>query len=285
MYRFHMLSDMQPICPVPMTETVRGFSRYARTVPFLPLPERKKLDKLAEYIFASFAPGCVPVLSVDLLGHADTDLQKGHVFEHDISVERAREVETYLRNSVAALSKDFKAAPGSPIPTQIAWTHDGVGATQPAPENAGKDPNRLSEAQRALNRRVDVILGPQLPNQPTKPWTFDPTDAQQKLQKAIDDFWNRQHPRTPGPPPPPPPSLPPWFWKDLPKLDDKQNWKKWQDDVEDWCQQNHVDPDPILDTFKDLLQLPDGSPGPIDSDFEKELRRRQVTPVGPPIQR
>jgi hypothetical protein len=165
-------------CSRPMRETIRGFTRYAETVESLPGLERSKVDDVAKYIFASFRRGCVPILSVKLVGHADTDQQKGHT-----------------------------------------------------------------------------------------------------LQKTIDDSWNRRLP--PTIPQPPPPRLPDWFWKDLPKLDNDQNWKKWRDAVKKWCEDNHVDPDPIMDTLKDILRLPDASPGPIDADFEKELRRRQVLPPSP----
>jgi hypothetical protein len=278
MIEFRIIRGLKPVCPTPTTETISGFSRYQRTVDSLPWLERKKVNDLANYIFASFWPGCVPILSVRLVGHADTDLQKGHAFEREISLERAVKVENYLRNSIAALSKNFKAAPAAPVPTDIRWDHDGVGAIQPASQNLGKNPNALSEPERAMNRRVEVILEPIIQSQPSTPWTFDPTDAQKRLQKTVDDSWKRWVP--PSQPPPPPPNLPPWFWKNLPKLDDEPAWKKWRKDVKDWCERNHVDPDPIMDTFKDILRLPDGSPGPIDSDFEKELRQRQI--VRPP---
>jgi hypothetical protein len=277
MLEFRLFHDLKFVCPAPMKETIRGFSRYQRTVESLSSKERKKVDDVAKYIFESFRPGCIPILSVKLIGHADTDLQKGHDFELEISVDRAVQVENYLHKAIDLLSKDFKAAPAKPVLADIKWSHDGVGATEPAPENQRKNPNTLSEPERALNRRVEIILEPKPPNQPSTPWTFDPVDAQKKLQKAIDDFWKRK----PQPPPSGPPPLPDWMWKDLPKLDNTPNWKKWQDDVKDWCEKNHVDPDPIMDTFKDLLQLPDGSPGPIDADFEKELRRRQVLPQSP----
>jgi hypothetical protein len=262
-----------------MKETVRGFSRYRRTVESLSGPERTKVNDLASYIFASFRPGCIPILSVKLIGHADTDLQKGHAFEHEISLDRALKVEDYLRHAVAVLSKNFKAAPRAPVPADIKWNHDGVGATQPASENLRKNPNALSEPERALNRRVEVILEPSIPKQPSTPWTFDPTDAQKRLQEAINKLWMH----VPQPQPQPPPPLPDWFWKKLPKLDNEENWNKWREAVKDWCEKNHIDPDPIMDTFKDILQLPDGSPGPIDADFEKELRRRAVitTPAPP----
>jgi len=279
MFEFRMLRDLKLVCPTPMMETISGFSRYHRTVDSLPSPERKKVDDLANYIFASFRPGCIPILSVKLIGHADTDLQKGHAFEREISLDRAVKVENYLRKAVAILSKEFKAAPRAPIPADIRWSHDGVGATQPTSQNLKKNPNALSEPERALNRRVEVVLYPTIPNQPSTTWTFDPTDAQKKLQKAVDDSWNRRVP--PLQPPPPPPGLPKWFWYDLKKLNDETGWMKWRKAVKDWCENYHVDTKPVMDTFKNILQLPDGSPGPIDADMETELRRRQVTPASP----
>jgi hypothetical protein len=275
---FRFFRQLKTACPQPMRETIRGFSRYKETVESLPGLERPKVEDVAKYIFDSFRPGCIPMLSVKLVGHADTDLQRGHTFERDISLKRAINVEEYLREKVAALSKDFKAAPSAPVPADIRWSHLGVGAAEPAPENAGKNPNSLGEAERKLNRRVEIFIEPRMPSQPDTPWTFDPTDAKTKLQNTIDIWW--KPPPSPKPPPPPP-QLPDWFWRDLPKLDDEQNWEKWRGAVKDWCERNHVDPDPIMDTFKNILQLPDGSPGPIDADFEKELRRRRVLAPGP----
>jgi outer membrane protein OmpA-like peptidoglycan-associated protein len=151
---FRFFRDLKPTCPQPMRETIRGFSRYTETVESLPCVERSKVDDVAKYIFASFRPGCVPILSIKLVGHADTDLEKGNAFEQDISLKRASNVEAYLRAKIETLSKDFKAAPSAPVPTDIRWSHLAVGATQPASENAGKNPNALSEADRKLNRRV-----------------------------------------------------------------------------------------------------------------------------------
>src|SRR5262249_11296081 len=119
MFRFSLFRDLLPMCPGPLEQTVRGFSRYQRTVESLPGTERAKVDDVAKYVFASFRPGCTPILTVDIVGHADTDLQKGHKFEQDISVERALSVETYLQKSVGTLSQGFKAAPGAPLPPQI----------------------------------------------------------------------------------------------------------------------------------------------------------------------
>jgi outer membrane protein OmpA-like peptidoglycan-associated protein len=62
--------------------------------------ERSKVDDVAKYTFASFRPGCVPILSIKLVGHADTDLEKGHAFEQDISLKRASNVEAYLRAKI-----------------------------------------------------------------------------------------------------------------------------------------------------------------------------------------
>ena len=226
-FEFRLFRQLKSACPQPMRETIHGFSRYAETVKSLPGLERSKVDDVAKYIFASFRPGCVPILSIKLVGHADTDLQKGHTFEHDISLKRAINVEDYLRATLATLSKDFKAAASVPVPADILWSHLGVGATEPAPKNAGKNPNSLTEADRKLNRRVVIVIEPRMPKQPDTPWTFDPTDAQKKLQKTIDDWWKNRRLPPPFPAPPPPsPKLPDWFWKDLPKLKDEHNWKK-----------------------------------------------------------
>jgi hypothetical protein len=285
MISLFIFAQMNKVAPISITETVSGFSRYETTVPSLPPSQRLLCDEIATFVFKSFWPGHFPITSVSLIGHADVDLRKGHDFEQEKSEERAQEVEKYLKTKVDDLAKSFKAAPNSPTPADISWTHGGVGATQPAPQNLKKDPNRLSEPERALNRRVEVVLTAKMPQQPTQPWTFDPTDAPNKLQQIVDDVWNRRHPIPPGPqpnPPPPPPKVPPWMWKDLKPLDKEAEWQKWRKDFKDWAEQNHIDPNPILDTLKNILQLPDGSPGPIDADFEKELRRRRVLTEGKP---
>jgi hypothetical protein len=289
MVSLFILAEINKVAPISITETVSGFSRYQTTVLSLPVSQRLLCDEIAKFVFKSFWPGRFPVTSVSLIGHADVDLQKGHQFEQEKSEERAQEVEKYLKTKIGDLAANFKAPPDSPTPADISWAHNGVGATQPAPQNLKKNPNTLSEPERALNRRVEVVLTAKMPQQPTQPWTFDPVDAQKKLQQTIDDFWNRRlhilpgpGPNPPGPPPPPPPQVPPWIWKDLKPLNQEAEWQKWRKAVKDWAEQNHIDLDPIMDTFKDILQLPDGSPGPIDADFEKELRRRRVLTEGKP---
>src|SRR5215471_5221508 len=63
-------------CPVSTTATVSGFPRYQNTVGSLPPSEQQKVRAAALLIVRSFQPGCRPILSVRLVGHADRDLAR-----------------------------------------------------------------------------------------------------------------------------------------------------------------------------------------------------------------
>jgi hypothetical protein len=267
------LALMNTISPVSDVRAIRGFSQYKTTVMSLPTSERLLADEVAEFIFKSFWPGRYPVVRVELVGHADVD-QKGPVFERNISEDRAKEVMQYLKNKVFDLARDFKSAPSAADPSKIKWDPRGVGAKEPAAENKGKNPNTLTEHQRALNRRVEIKIKSEVPSQPVEPWTFDPIDAKARLQKAVEDSLRRRV--VPLPTPVPIPIVPDWFWKDLKPFNDEEGWKKWRDAVKEWCEQNHIDPKPILDTFKDIVIPDDGKTGPIDEDVEDELRKRRA---------
>jgi len=135
-------------CPVPRRETLSGFGRYQTGVMALPLAEQQRLRRLARIIRASFRPGCQPIASVQLVGHADRDLSRGPTFEKRISLERAKAVKGALRS--------FLKNPA--LSSRISWQVSGAGATQllfPRPGN---------EAQRARNRRVEVIMAAKSPS-------------------------------------------------------------------------------------------------------------------------
>src|SRR5689334_22937279 len=90
---------MQPACPEPASETVRGFSRYQNTVASLPSKEQTKLKKVAGLLIRSVRLGCPSIMSVQLTGHADFDPwreQREPGFMYKISLERALAVKNAL---------------------------------------------------------------------------------------------------------------------------------------------------------------------------------------------
>ena len=145
-------------CPGPRRETVSRFPRYQNAVRSLPPPEQQKIRSFANLIRQSFRPGCQPIRTVRLMGHADRDIQRGPAFEKRLSVDRARAVEQALKGLI-----------GSPaISSRIAWQPDGVGASSLIV------PNPRTEPERALNRRVEISL---LFKRPVPPTPGDMTRA------------------------------------------------------------------------------------------------------------
>jgi hypothetical protein len=143
---------------------VQGFSRYGEPVESLPLDELIQLRVFTDFINGSFDPGSLPITGIHVIGHADTDLQKGKAFEQRISETRARNVQTYLKREVERnATVNNRLVAGTPTATTINWkTVKGVGATQPSPENLkrGKTPANMTEEDRKRNRRVEIILEP-----------------------------------------------------------------------------------------------------------------------------
>jgi outer membrane protein OmpA-like peptidoglycan-associated protein len=131
-------------CPSLVQRTVSGFPRHGSTISSLPKAEQEKLRASAEQILRSFQPGCQPILTVGLVGHADRDPQSGPGFEKRISDQRALAVQRALQAFIRDRS----------IVSRIIWQPIGTGAASLAV------PNPRSEPERARNRRVEVFLGP-----------------------------------------------------------------------------------------------------------------------------
>ena len=129
-------------CPGPSSQTVSGFPRYQNSVRSLPPVEQQKIRSIARLISQSFQPGCPPIRTVRLVGHADRDVQRGAVFEKRISAERALAVQQALKQLIS----------NPAISSRIAWDAGGVGATSLVV------PNPRNEAERARNRRVEIWL-------------------------------------------------------------------------------------------------------------------------------
>ena len=146
---------------------VGGFSRYRETVDSLPILEKIRLVVAAEFIAESFRPVALPILGVKIVGHADSDAQRGKAFEQAISQSRARDVERELKQRVSRLTFVFNPfiiprLSSGPTAQMIDWRAFGVGATEPALANVrrGRSAANMNEADRKLNRRVEIFLEP-----------------------------------------------------------------------------------------------------------------------------
>ena len=132
-------------CPKTARETVSRFPQYSNSVAALPPEEQAKVKAMAANIVANQRAGCVPLMKVQLVGHADRDLARERRepgFLLRISRERAlavkNELERLLNNR--ALS------------SQIAW--DVIGAADRQLVVA----NPRTELDRQRNRRVEVSI-------------------------------------------------------------------------------------------------------------------------------
>ena len=132
-----------------LLETVGGFSRYREEVRSLPPTEQARLERVAKLVVTSHTPGQRPIVTIRVVGHADFDTPRRPVFEHKISGDRARNV---LHALMAAIDRHAAATLRRPLSGQIRWEHFAMGATRPL------HPTPRSEAERARNRRVEILL-------------------------------------------------------------------------------------------------------------------------------
>jgi len=143
----------------PTRFTISNFPRYSHSAAALPLAERKQISQIARIILESHQPQKLPVRSVLFVGHADFDTPRRPDFEQRVSLRRALSVETAVIEAVESLSApDGSQPPPRPLYSRrILWREQGAGATQPVV------PAPRTEAERALNRRVEIILNPSSP--------------------------------------------------------------------------------------------------------------------------
>lgn len=252
--------------PGPFRSVVRGFSRYAETVDALPLLERIKLVIIIDFIVESFLPGNLPIISMRLVGHADTDPQREQRepgFLQKISKKRAEELERYLRNDIARRTWTFSIlnntpVPAGPRPDQIRWVSSGAGASQPDEENVRRKKTHanMTEAGRKLNRRVEIFIEPGLTPVP------QPTDPRVRIGMTlleVLDLLKQIHPPNP---------LPPWMWDPrVPGTLNRDEWKRFKKMVKERLKV--VDVDTVLSTLKDMI-LKDPSQ---TSDWTNSLRQ------------
>jgi hypothetical protein len=250
--------------PGPFRMIIEGFSRYQSTVQSLPILQRIRLVVTADFIAESFRPGALPILGVKMVGHADADAQRGRSFEQSISETRARDIERELKARVTGLTWEFNPTTNPlrksrPIPDIIDWKSSGVGATQPAPENVRRHRTsaNMTEADRMLNRRVEIVLEPGVTPVPTPPSA--------EVAKLIEDILRGR--RVIPLPPPPPPGKPqiPWV---LPRREDRKTFLDMVKALNETL--GFLDADTILGTIKD--NIPPGDPNWTD-DFMQEWRK------------
>jgi hypothetical protein len=268
--------------PGPFRMIIRRFSRYKDTVQSLPILQIIRLVVTADFIAESFRPGSLPILSVKIIGHADFDAKRGRAFEQTISETRAQDVERELRERVNRLTWEFNPTTTplrktGPLANTIDWQTTGVGATQPAPENVKRHrtPANMTEADRKLNRRVEIFLEPGPIPVPT------PSSSETNKAIRIDLIGRGIIPPIPTPPipPPPPPARPDFLWQ-LPKREERKTFLDMVKELNDAL--GFLDADTILGTIKD--NIPPGDPNWTDEfmkewqKIEDERRRRNDLP-------
>jgi hypothetical protein len=125
-----------------------------------------------------------------------------------------------------------------------------------------------------------AAANPQQPNQPRvlklppnllQPPRLNDAPGWGGWKSGFDDYYRRLAPATQ---PPRPDKLPDWFWTPVPVPPQIPLWKQWADSFDDFCKQNHIDPDPFINELKDLLKLPD--------DGKDDPNRPRQPADGPP---
>ena len=267
--------------PGPFREVIRGFGRYKNTVQSLDILEVMKLQVIADKIARSFEPGEFPIVGVQIKGHADFDTPRRPVFELSISKERARNVEQWLRSEVDRLTWTFQPKQGIVTPAVIRWKSDGVGATEPDPENVKrkKTPANMNEEDRKLNRRVEIFLesSPVPTPAPAPPINIHLTPAD--IRDIIDGWWQDEQRKNRN------------RWsKPVPDTKRPDQWRDFVKDVKDMLKKRfgdqnvQVDLESVFDTIHDLIQKPDKD---WTDDFmsawqqiEEERKQKGLDPLG-----
>jgi phosphatidylserine/phosphatidylglycerophosphate/cardiolipin synthase-like enzyme len=120
---------------------IDSFSRYS---PLIPARHRAKIAAIAVAIEQSYRPGDIPIVALQLVGHADRDLAREvrePGYAQRISGDRARRVERALK---AHLRGD--------LASRVSFEVAAAGARAPVVANP------LTEADRRRNRRVEITL-------------------------------------------------------------------------------------------------------------------------------
>ena len=137
----------------PLRVAVSGFSRYSNAVRALPRGEQIKIEAVARFVVSSLASSRRPVHRIALRGHADSDTPRRPSFEMRMSLARARKTWSVLSSAIDRIAA-LRPGP-APLPLfsrRIDWRISGAGASHLAVPNARR------EADRARNRRVEIVL-------------------------------------------------------------------------------------------------------------------------------
>jgi hypothetical protein len=254
----------------PIRAKIRNFPSHATVLSSLPIDENIKLRMLAQFVIESFSPGSLPILEIEIVGHADTDAQRGHAFEQTISEQRARLVAARLQRDT--WTQDL-SPPNAliPRPSRIRWSVRGVGSKEPDDENVkrGKNASNMSEHDRRLNRRVEIFLRPG-----AVPVPFD-----QLMRDVIDWFVHSKPPWHPPMTIPPGPPQPNWFGPGPPlkrpmTVDQRRAFRKMLKEAlqrkagPNWTL--NFDPSPLYDMLKEFF-LPDNPQGDWRDSFSRAL--------------
>jgi hypothetical protein len=130
-------------CPIDSPYVIRGFSRYSDDVRLLPPEQQKKLAAIAAEIVRSHSgtPNVIPITRVVVVGHDDQDAARESRepgFLQYLSEKRA-----------AAVGLDFTCRAVN-VHLDVVMAGQGAGKLAvPAPQ---------TEAERACNRRVEIVL-------------------------------------------------------------------------------------------------------------------------------
>jgi hypothetical protein len=137
----------------PRVQVISRFSRYVASVAALPVTERQKIDRIADFIANALRSGRDSVRTVRLTGHADVDTPRRPAFEHQVARARALDVLEALSLALERVERaSGRALP--PYSSRVAWEVKSAGATRLLV------PNPRTELDRSRNRRVEISLLP-----------------------------------------------------------------------------------------------------------------------------
>jgi flagellar motor protein MotB len=138
--------------------TISKFADHSSDLSKLPPEERRKIQDVAELVINSHLdPGPTGglVVAIGMLGYADKDLTKSGKArtdsEQQTSVDRAEAVAKALTKAIVERGHRLDASP-PPSGDPYDYVIEGRGANNPVKAQP------TNEAERALNRRVDIFL-------------------------------------------------------------------------------------------------------------------------------
>ena len=107
-------------------EVISRFPRYSRSLTALPAAEREKIEWTARFVVNGLSTGQQSIRTIRLIGHSDMDTPRRPTFEHQIALERARDIGTALSQAINLVGGNGAVPPYS---SRLAWEVQSVGAT------------------------------------------------------------------------------------------------------------------------------------------------------------